>query len=214
VSNAPPFAASAADDSTVTLEQLSRAWLRQDPPFPADALDNYLPPWQLELSFASQAMNATIPALLTYDVIFGATPYSSGLDYLTAYANQLEQVDGYSVHNTYIKMGSEWAEASSFAAQWSAMTPQDFVDTMYRQIFGTTPTAGAEAWLIHDVQYYTAEFGSDIAGKGGTIGGMLALKTQMPYAAGPDYVTAAAAVLHADALGQAQWGKELIAAYQ
>src|SRR5580692_4585855 len=47
-------------------------------------------PNQLEAQLLSSAQGSTIPAVLTYDIFYNATPATTGVDFLTNYANALQ----------------------------------------------------------------------------------------------------------------------------
>jgi hypothetical protein len=192
----------------------------------------------LAVNLLTQATSSSIPALLTYDFMFGTTPASSGLTYLTTYATDLQAGNytftngaltlgtttgqysslAFSLINTYVNLGATFATAASstFAASYGSLTPSAFITTVYTAIFGKAPTSDTVTYLQNSLSFYEGYAGSTIGGYGAIAG--LLLYTAETGNSG-QYPAAANAFLSASASSltagtdTAKYGTELLAGY-
>ena len=192
------------------MSPLRRRWLR---PLPQRSNSGALTLPAFEGQLIQQSFNSTIPALVTYDAFFGGIPNSTGLDFLTNYANTLT-ADGFSLQNIYVNLGASFAEGNNvFTAQYGAMTNATFLTTVYTSIFGVAPTDAQSQYLLGQFSFYQTYFGgSAIAAKGAIYGILLSISDAEPNG---KYVPAATQFLEAAAAGDAPYGpsNELIAIY-
>ena len=127
---------------------------------------------QTDTSLLSRAQNTTIPALVSYDVFFGATPWSGGLDFITNYASSLLN-QGFSQQNVYVNLGASFIIASPQAAQYASQDRSTFLNNAYTNVFGYGPSQDAANYLLSTFDFYQSFTGSDLGAKGAIYGWLL-----------------------------------------
>ena len=164
---------------------------------------------QLVTALIGQAATSTVPALVTFDAFYGATPGSSGLDYLANYTQQL-QTEGFSLLNAWVNLGASFAANGTFGAQYAALSRDAFVDSVYTTIFGYAPSADAHSTLVNSMNFYASYAGSELGARGAIEGILLYSADQAPTS---KYAVAATNFLTHAAAGTAKYGAELISVY-
>ena len=194
---------------------------------------------QLQTQLLSSAQSSSVPALVTYDFLFNSTPTSSGVDYLTTYASNLQSGNytysstgvfsqgtapgqyssiQFSLQNVFVNLGATFAGSpnSTFAATYGSLDRGTFINQIYTQIFGTAPAASTQQFLLNNFAYYASYAGSELGGRGAITGLLLSVATGNNLGA---YPAAANALLSASAVSQvsgsdtASYGGELVATY-
>jgi hypothetical protein len=120
-----------------------------------------------------------VPALITFDLFYGTTPSSAGVDYLTNFAAYLAQT-GFSLINIWVNFGASFAANGKFGPIYGLMSRDAFVDTLYDTIFGHTPAQAAHAVLTGSMDFYASYAGSELGARGAIAGIMLYLANQDP----------------------------------
>jgi len=135
----------------------------------------------------TQAQETTVPALIVYDVFYGGTEGSGGLDYVTnldavPVANLFIASNNPNVEEAvYSTLGSWFSVgANNFATLYPAtMSRTSYIDDIYQNIFGTQPASGALTYLLGSVNNYvnavtTAGIpNAELLGRGAVYGDLL-----------------------------------------
>ena len=164
--------------------------------------------FNLETALLNAAQNSTIPALTVYDLFFGATPWSGGLDNLTSYSRGLE-AQGFSPQNVYVNLGASFITTSPMANTYARESRTAFLGDVYKQIFGHAPTQDTVNYLLSTFDFYQNVTGSDLGAKGALAGVLMwAANTGTAPSIG-SFSMYANQFLHAAAIGDAPYGQEL-----
>ena len=182
-----------------------------------------------ELISSEQTLYTTLPALVTIDAFYSATPQSATLNTVAAavgtpaqiggfYAAQYLHNLGYSDQNVWTIMASQWGadHTSAFYQQYNSFGTNysGFISAVYQREFGIAPSAANLQTLVNDVPGVQALLG----GGGGAatpiqvvsgIYGYLLYTGQTTPSIKTQYGTAANAFLQAAANGTANYGQEL-----
>ena len=193
--------------------------------------------FEVGLVRSAQALYTTLPALVTINAYYNATPQSSTLTAVAAATGSPAQVGGfysaaylqglgYSVENVWTIMASEWGADQGSAFYQTYFQPyvsagidySGFISAVYQREFGFAPSAANLANLLSDVQGVQTL----LAGPGGSatpiqivsgIYGYLLYVGQTTPSLTTQYGTAATAFLLAAANGSALYGPELTAQF-
>lgn len=221
-----------------------KAILRYTPPQSiTDVYANQLETGALSIAqFTSQllssAQSISIPGLVAYDLFFGVTPGSSGVDYLASYAGALQtgnytfqngqikigtspgqyNLPQFSLQNVWVNLGATFASNPNgiFLNSYGQMSREGFLNQIYAQIFGKAPTEDTTSYLLGKFDYYVNYAGSEIGGYGAVAGLLQYVAEQShsgPYPGSADAFLTAAAVSAAEGKDTALYGQELVAHY-
>lgn len=194
---------------------------------------------QLQNQLLSSAQSSSVPALVTYDLLFNSTPGTSGVDYLTTYASNLQSGNytysstgvfsqgtapgqynsiQFSLQNVFVNLGATFASSpnSTFAATYGSLDRGTFINQIYAQIFGTGPAASTQTFLLNNFAYYASYAGSELGGRGAITGLLLSVATANnlgPYPAAANALLSASAVSQVSGSDTASYGSELVASY-
>jgi hypothetical protein len=225
------------DSHYPTVVSVNQAILRTTPtPASADqaalqitAGQTTLAQYETGLIGGAQALDTTLPALVTIDAFYGATPLSSTLTAVAAstgtpaqvggfYAGAYLESLGYSVQNVWTIMASQWGadQSSAFFKLYNSFGTNfsGFISAVYQREFGFAPTAANLNNLVADVQGVQTL----LAGGGGAatpiqvvsgIYGYLLYVGQTTPSLATQYATSANAFLQAAANGTVTYGPEL-----
>jgi S-layer protein len=127
----------------------------------ADAINNGVTTLEAYINTQLQATVTTTQAAVAISAfVTGKTPTSDKLDALKIEADK--QVESYAkmgVANpalgAYEAFGKGFAETAEFKAKYSALSTTDFINSVYSEVFGNVPSAGAAANLAGQVAYFT-----------------------------------------------------------
>jgi hypothetical protein len=176
-----------------------------------------------------QATFSTLPALVTIDAAYGATPQSATLDTVAAATGAPSQIGGfysatylhnlgYSDPNVWTIMASQWGAdpTSAFFQQYNSLGADfsDFISSAYQREFGFAPSAANLQTLVNDVPGVQALLAggsstpTPIQVEAGLYGYLLYVGQTTPSLPS-QYATAANAFLQAAANGTANYGQEL-----
>jgi hypothetical protein len=168
---------------------------------------------QLEANLiaGTQAQQTTIPALIVYDAFYGGTESSGGLDYVTntdaaVVAKTFTQSGNPNVQEAVFSTLGSWFSlgGNNFATLYNPATVSDtaYIDSVYQNVFGTLPNAGALTYLLGSLSGYEAGIqaagipNSQLLGRGAVYGDLLfdaqAAQTGKYYAPANDFLLAAA----------------------
>jgi T5SS/PEP-CTERM-associated repeat protein len=178
---------------------------------------------------SEQAVFTTLPALVTIDAFYDASPSASTLTAVAASTGSPSQIGGfysaeylhglgYSDPNVWTIMASQWGadQSSAFFQLYNNFGTNygPFISAVYEREFGFAPSAGNLATLVNDVPGVQAL----LAGGGGAatpiqvvsgIYGYLLYVGQTTPTLPTQYVASANAFVQAAANGTANYGQEL-----
>jgi hypothetical protein len=176
-----------------------------------------------------QTMYTTLPALVTIDAFYGATPQSVILDGVAASTGSPSQIGGfysaaylhslgYSDANVWTIMASQWGadQTSGFFKLYNSFGSNysGFISAVYQREFGFAPTAANLRNLVNDIPGVQSLLGggsgaaTPIQVVSGIYGYLLEVGQTTPSLT-TQYATAANAFLLAAANGTVSYGPEL-----
>jgi hypothetical protein len=173
--------------------------------------------FEASLIGGEQIVWSTLPALVTIDAFYDATPSDTTLTSVAAGAGPLSTTYlhnlGYSDPNVWSILGSWWADDanSTFNARYGGLSDSAFIQRVYQDLFGFAPTSTNAANLLADIPGLASLLHSDTAGVHGGLYGYL-LYVGQTYDIGR-FATAADDFLRAAANGTVQYGPELTAQF-
>jgi hypothetical protein len=179
---------------------------------------------------SEQTLYSALPALVTIDAYYNATPSSTTLNTVAAATGAPSQIGGfysatylhnlgYSDPNVWTIMASQWGadptspfyqEYSSFGTNYSG-----FISAVYQREFGFAPSATNLQNLINDVPGVQALLGGGGSGPtpiqvvSGIYGYLLYVGQTTPTITTTQYTASADAFLQAAAAGTVNYGEEL-----
>jgi hypothetical protein len=163
--------------------------------------------------------NTTGAALTLFDFIKGVTPDSVSLDGLTATAAGLVTQAGGNANASWQQLGASLTDSifnTAFASNYASLSVPALVDSLYQDIYGSSPSSFAQTYFANLVSYYQSYFvqfddahdpDGSIRAKGTLIGDML--KEAMDIGFGK-YPAAETGFLTAAAHGTAVYGQNLL----
>jgi hypothetical protein len=189
-----------------------------------------LPQYASGLILSEQTLYSALPALVTIDAFYNATPSSTTLNTVAAAAGSPSQIGGfysatylhslgYSDQNVWTIMASQWGAdpTSAFFKQYNSFGTDysDFISTVYQREFGFAPSATNLQNLVNDVPGVQALLGggnstpTPIQVVSGIYGYLLYVGQTTPSITTTQYTGAADAFLQAAAAGTVNYGEEL-----
>ncbi len=133
----------------------------------------------------NQAGKSTLPALVIYDRVFGATPSSTKLTELAAFCKGQAESPGYLATSdprlgAFEALGMALAETSQFTSKFGTLSDSAFVSAAYLTAFGRSPTTAQSQHFLSQNNYFEQLYTSagisasvaDLRAKGAVLGQM------------------------------------------
>jgi hypothetical protein len=198
-----------------------------------DAGQTTLAAFEASLIAGEQTLYTTLPALVTIDAYYGATPQSSTLTTVASAAGSPSQIGGfysaaylhslgYSDANVWTIMASQWGadQTSAFYKLYNGFGSNygAFISAVYQREFGFAPTAANLQTLVNDVPGVQGLLGggsgaaSPIQVVSGIYGYLLYVGQTTPSLT-TQYASSADKFLQAAANGTVSYGPELTVAF-